>query len=257
MAIISTKSKKDFYLHVAILVTLFLVLFFAFFFVYLPWSTHHGETIKVPNLKGMSMEKMEESVDANNLEFEISDCTFVADKPPLTILSQYPLPNALVKSGRKIYITINSETPPTIRMPNLIGLSVRSAEQQLIIAGLKKGIVHQVNDPRLKEVIDMQALGRKIVAGSSIPKGTEVDLYIGNGTADAEIELPDLIGKPLDEVSIILAGMNLKLGHVTYEANSDLTAGTVFKQTCATCDGTSIHPGDTIDVWVVGDGNNE
>jgi beta-lactam-binding protein with PASTA domain len=142
-------------------------------------------------------------------------------------------------------------------MPNLIGLSVRSAEQQLIIAGLKKGIVHQVNDPRLKEVIDMQALGRKIAAGSSIPKGTEVDLFIGNGTADAEIELPDLIGKPLDEVSIILAGMNLKLGHVTYEANSDLTAGTVFKQTCATCDGTSIHPGDTIDVWVVGDGNNE
>jgi beta-lactam-binding protein with PASTA domain len=256
MAIISTKSKKDLYLHVAILVTLFLVLFFGFFFVYLPWSTHHGETIKVPNLKGMPMEKMEESVDANNLEYEISDCTFVADKPPLTILSQYPLPNALVKSGRKIYITINSETPPTIRMPNLIGLSVRSAEQQLVIAGLKKGIVHQVNDPRLKEVIDMQALGRKITAGSSIPKGTEVDLYIGNGTVDAEIELPDLIGKPLDEVSIILAGMNLKLGHVTYEANSDLTAGTVFKQTCATCDGTSIHPGDTIDVWVVGDGNN-
>ena len=102
----------------------------------------------------------------------------------------------------------------------------------------------------------MQALGRKIAAGSSIPKGTEVDLYIGNGTADAEIELPDLIGKPIDEVSIILAGMNLKLGKVTYEANSDLEAGTVFKQSCATCDGTSIHPGDSIDVWVVGDGNN-
>ena len=47
MAIISTKSKKDFYLHVAILVTLFLVLFFGFFFVYLPWSTHHGEAGQV------------------------------------------------------------------------------------------------------------------------------------------------------------------------------------------------------------------
>ena len=198
------------------------------------------------------MDKMEESVDANNLEYEISDCTFVADKPPLTILSQYPLPNALVKSGRKIYITINSETPPTIRMPNLIGLSVRSAEQQLIIAGLKKGIVHQVNDPRLKEVIDMQALGRKIAAGSSIPKGTEVDLFIGNGTADAEIELPDLIGKPLDEVSIILAGMNLKVGKITYEANDAFPAGTVFKQSCATCEGTSVKPGDLIDLWVVG-----
>ena len=107
MAIIPTQTKKDLYTHIAIIISLFLVLFFGFFFVYLPWSTHHGETIKVPNLKGMSVEKMEELISQNDLEYEISDCTFTADKPPLTILSQYPMPNSLVKSGRKIYITIN------------------------------------------------------------------------------------------------------------------------------------------------------
>jgi len=32
-------------------------------------------------------------------------------------------------------------------------------------------------------------------------------------------------------------------------------AGTVFKQSCATCTGTSIRPGDAIDVWVVGGEN--
>ena len=117
MAIIPTQTKKDLYTHIAILLALFLVLFFGFFFVYLPWSTHHGESIKVPNLKGMSVEKMEEIIGANDLEYEVSDCTFTADRPPLTILSQYPLPNSLVKSGRKIYVTINSETPPTIKLP--------------------------------------------------------------------------------------------------------------------------------------------
>lgn len=257
MAIIPTKTKKDLYTHIGIIVSLTLVLFFGFFFVYLPWSTHHGETIKVPNLKGMSMEKMEELVDANDLTYEISDCTYTADRPPLTILSQYPLPNSLVKSGRKIYITINSETPPTIKMPGLVGLSVRSAEQQLLIAGLKKGIVHEINDPRIKEVIDMQVDGRKIEAGASIPKGSIIDLYIGNGTANVEMEMPDLIGKPLDEVNIILAGMTLKVGKVTYEANSDQALGTVFKQTCASCTGTSIHPGDIIDLWIVGGEDNQ
>ena len=170
MAQIPTQTKKDLFTHIAILASLFLVLFFGFFFVYLPWSTHHGETIKVPNLKGLSADKMEELIDASDLTYEVSDCTYTADKPPLTVLSQYPLPNALVKSGRKIYITINSETPPTIKLPTLVGLSVRSAEQQLFIAGLRKGIVHEVNDPRVKEVIEVQALGRKIEAGASIPK---------------------------------------------------------------------------------------
>jgi beta-lactam-binding protein with PASTA domain len=252
MAQIPTQTKKDLFTHIAILASLFLVLFFGFFFVYLPWSTHHGETIKVPNLKGLSADKMEELIDASDLTYEVSDCTYTADKPPLTVLSQYPLPNALVKSGRKIYITINSETPPTIKLPTLVGLSVRSAEQQLFIAGLRKGIVHEVNDPRVKEVIEVQALGRKIEAGASIPKGTMVDLYIGNGMANVDMEMPDFVGKPMDEVTIILAGMNLKVGKVVYEANEAFPAGTVFKQTCATCEGTSVKPGDLIDLWVVG-----
>jgi hypothetical protein len=51
---------------------------------------------------------------------------------------------------------------------------------------------------------------------------------------------------------IILAGMNLKVGKVVYEANDTFPAGTVFKQSCATCEGTSVKPGDLIDLWVVG-----
>jgi beta-lactam-binding protein with PASTA domain len=49
-----------------------------------------------------------------------------------------------------------------------------------------------------------------------------------------------------------LAGLNLKVGKVTYEANDAFPAGTVFKQSCATCEGTSVKPGDLIDLWVVG-----
>jgi beta-lactam-binding protein with PASTA domain len=200
----------------------------------------------------MTLEKMEEAIDERDLAYEVADCTYTADKPPLTILSQYPLPNSLVKSGRKIYITINSETPPTIKLPTLVGLSVRSAEQQLYIAGLRKGIVHEVNDPRVKEVIEVQAFGKKIEAGASIPKGTMVDLYIGNGTADVEMDMPDFVGKPMDEVEIILAGMNLRIGKISYEAHDTFPTGTVFKQSCATCDGPSVKPGDLIDLWVVG-----
>jgi beta-lactam-binding protein with PASTA domain len=71
MAQIPTQTKKDLFTHIAILVSLFLVLFFGFFFVYLPWSTHHGETIKVPNLKGLTAEKMEDLIAAIDLTYEV------------------------------------------------------------------------------------------------------------------------------------------------------------------------------------------
>ena len=80
MAIIPTQTKKDLYTHIAIIISLFLVLFFGFFFVYLPWSTHHGETIKVPNLKGMSVEKMEELISQNELEYENNKLFYQNDK---------------------------------------------------------------------------------------------------------------------------------------------------------------------------------
>ena len=68
MAKFSTNSKSDVIIHIAIIIALLLVLFFSFFFIYLPWSTNHGESITVPELKGMTMEDvpaLKEKVRAN------------------------------------------------------------------------------------------------------------------------------------------------------------------------------------------------
>lgn len=249
---ISTNSKKDVYVHAALIISLLLALFFGFFFVYLPWSTNHGETITVPNLKGLTIEEMEDLLSERNLNYEVSDCTFVAGAKPLTVLSQYPLTNSKVKEGRKIYLTINSETPPQIKLPQLNGLSVRSAEQQLLISGLLKGNLKYVNDIRINEVIEVEYQGKKIESGTLISKGSKVDLVIGNGTGDVEMEVPDLVGKPFDEVKILLAGMQLQVGSVIYESESDQPAGTVTKQNCTTCSNDKIHAGETIDLWVAG-----
>ena len=102
MTTISTNTKKDVYTHAAIILATLLVLFLGFFFLYLPWTTNHGQTIVVPNLEGKTLTEIEDVLDDRNLRYEITDSVFIAGKTPLSVHSQYPLPGAKVKEGRKI-----------------------------------------------------------------------------------------------------------------------------------------------------------
>jgi eukaryotic-like serine/threonine-protein kinase len=248
---ISTNSKKDVYTHAAIIVLLLMVLFFGFFFVYLPWSTNHGEAITVPNLKGLTMEEAEDLLDDRNLDFEVTDSTFMAGLKPLTVLSQYPLENSKVKQGRKIYLTINTETAPMIRLPKLTEMSLKSAEQQLLVAGLLKPGLEYQDDIRENEVLEVKYEGTKIDAGTLIAKGSKVTLVVGNGTGDVEITIPCVIGKPLDEAKLIISGSGLQVGTIIYDDSSTEPAGTIIRQT-PSCEDGKIRTGELIDIWVAG-----
>jgi len=253
---ISTNSKKDVYTHVAIIILSLLVLFFGFFFLYLPWSTNHGEAITVPNLKGLSMEEAEDLLSDRNLEFEVTDSTFTPNLKPLTVLSQYPLENSKVKQGRKIYLTINTETAPMIKLPKLTEMSVRSAEQQLLVSGLLKPDLEYQNDIRENEVLEVKYQGTKMDAGTLIAKGSKITLVIGNGTGDTEIDVPCVEGKGFDEVQIIIKGSGLQIGTIIYDPSSTEPSGVIFRQNPACSDGGKIRSGEMIDIWVSGEQPN-
>jgi eukaryotic-like serine/threonine-protein kinase len=253
---ISTNSKKDVYIHAAIIILLLLVLFFGFFFLYLPWSTNHGEAITVPNLKGLSMEEAEDFLDDRNLDFEVTDSTFRSGLKPLTVLSQYPLENSKVKAGRKIYLTINTETAPMIKLPKLTDMSIKSAEQQLLVAGLIKPELEYQNDIRENEVLEVKYEGKKMVAGTLIAKGSKVTLVVGNGTGDTQIEVPCVESKNFDEAQIIIKGSGLSIGSILYDETSTEPAGTVLKQQPACSEGNKIRSGEMVDIWVAGKNPN-
>ena len=253
---ISTNSKKDVYIHAAIITLLLMVLFFGFFFVYLPWSTNHGDAITVPNLKGLTMEEAENLLDERNLDFEVTDSTFTAGVKPLTVLSQYPLENSKVKQGRKIYLTINTETAPMIKLPKLTEMSVRSAEQQLLVSGLLKPDLEYQNDSRQNEVLEVKFEGTKIDAGSLIAKGSKVTLVVGNGTNSVEMDVPCVVGQLYDEAQIVIKGSGLQIGTVIYDPTSTEPAGTIIKQNPECQNGNKVHSGDMVDLWVAGNPPN-
>ncbi|MEQ9415465.1 MAG: PASTA domain-containing protein, partial [Cyclobacteriaceae bacterium] len=130
-------------LSIALGLLAFLSLFY--FYIYLPNSTNHGETITVPSLEGMDVEKIEDFLSGHDLRFEISDSSYSEDFPPLTVLQQFPKSGSKVKENRKIYITLNRVTPPTVPMPDLVDRSRINAEVVLKSNELRRG--HIILEP--------------------------------------------------------------------------------------------------------------
>ena len=250
MAKISTNSKQDLFIHIGIITSLIIALFLAFFFVYLPWTTNHGQSINVPKLQGMKLANLDDYLGDRDLRVEVSDCVFVAGQEPLTVISQYPKEGANVKEGRKIYVTITAERAPLIHMPKITDLSLHSAEMQLKQVGLMKGQLIFKPDLAENTVLEQQFNGKKIEPGTLIPKGSMVDLVVGNGIGSSQIEIPDVVGKPFDEAELIIKGSLLELGTVIYDEKSTKPAGTIIRQN-PTADGKTLE-GSFVDLWISG-----
>lgn len=251
MAKISTSSLKDVFIHIGIILCTLFLLFLLFFLVYLPWSTNHGDNVTVPKITGLSMEEAEKILDDNDLKMEIRDCVFVAGAKPLTILNFDPKESAVVKVGRKIYVTLTAEKAPLVRMPKIISLSLHSAEMQLKQVGLLKGEIIFKPDMAENTVLEVNFNGNTIQPGDKIPKGSMINLIVGNGLGSALIDIPNVVGKPLDEAEILIKGSGMELGSVIYDEKSTAPKGTIIKQNPIK-DAGKIIEGTFVDIWIAG-----
>ena len=244
------QTRRDVWLHLAIIAILLALFFISFFYIYLPFTTNHGQTVSVPNLVGMKMDDLENYLDDRNLDFLVDDSTFNPDKEPLTVYQQYPLPGEQVKFGRKIFISINARRPPMVKMPNLIGRSLVNAHGELESYGLRLGEYKYVPDLQQNAVLKQMFNGRDITENTPVPKGSKIELVVGDGLGNQEFDLPDFKGQTREEAEFALTGMGLQLGTLIYQQAAGQPDGTVLRQKPDA--GKKVRVGEGIDLWVAG-----
>jgi beta-lactam-binding protein with PASTA domain len=237
---------------VIILLGVGFVLFF--FYVYLPFTTNHGETITVPDVEKFDLEKAADLLEDRDLRYTVTDSSYDPKLPPLTVIRQSPAAGAKVKVNRRIHLVLNSQMPPMETMPNIIDNSRRQAELILDSYGFKLGKVELVEDPIANTVLKVFYQGREVTKaqlakGFPLPKGSVIDLQVGDGVGDTEFEMPNLVGKSVYEAQIFMRGVGLGLNVTAYEV-SGRKAGTIIKQTPEYQPGSKIKLGDIIDVVV-------
>jgi beta-lactam-binding protein with PASTA domain len=118
--------SRTFLFHILAAIGFYLLCIFLFaFFVRL--YTKHGEAIMVPDLRGKTYDEVVRVLSENDLEYAIADSTYDESKPALSVIDQNPKPDTRVKEYRTIYLTVNSRSAPSIKMPDLKDASLKQA----------------------------------------------------------------------------------------------------------------------------------
>lgn len=204
-----------------------IVCLFLFVYVGLKIYTKHDESIAVPKVKGLHISAAIQALEDAGLEYQI-DSVYQMDAKPGMVIEQDPEQGFHVKSGRTIYLTIITQVAPEVAFPNIKDKTLIEATAILKNHNLRIGDTSYVADIARDIVLDAQFAGQSIRNGRMIPKGSRIDLVLGNGLGANEVEIPNLIGLPLNEAKFALSGAGLGLGIVTYDPNVTDTATAVI-----------------------------
>jgi len=219
----SILTNKKFYFNIGAAVVFFFAIILAVL-LSLKSFTRHGESITLPDFRGLAVEDLEQFVKRNNLNYKIIDSVYNDSLPPKTIVLQDPYPNSGVKKGRNIYISIVSSLPESVVMPNVVNLSVRQAvsliysnditiEKIDFVSGFDKNAVQ-------KQLLE----GEEIEPGTKLKKFTAVTLVASKGEPAGATKVPDIKGLTKKEAMQRLFQNSFNVGNIVGddEKNSKL-----------------------------------
>ncbi|MEP7277784.1 MAG: PASTA domain-containing protein [Bacteroidota bacterium] len=245
-------TKRPLWANILFAIASISVLLIIFLFS-LNWITHHGKILKIPQVMGKALPDAKKQLETQGFDIVIQDSVYVDSLAPLSVVKQFPEPDAEVKINRTVYLTINRATPPMIQMPQLVGQSFRSAQILLKQTGLKLGDTSFVPDFAKNSIKKQLYMGHEIVFGTRVPTGAKIDLVISNGIADVDLSVPDLIGITYADAKVLMEGNNLEFGPVVPDPDvKDTLNAYIYWQRPARITEdhrvNRIHPGELIDV---------
>ena len=214
-----TRLKSRPILYNLLLIATTLVALFVVAHLLLAVGTRHGMKRTVPQFKGLLLSDAERVADREGLELVVNDSLYVAAFPGGVVLEQLPAGGVDVKSGRKIYVTINSFSQKRVAMPYVAGRSLRQAKNMLEVAGFGIDELVYVDDIATNYVLSQHFEGEEITPETEllVEKGRGVVLTVGVKGGSGVTAVPKLIGRQLFDAKSRLWEVGLNVGEVSYD----------------------------------------
>ena len=150
--------------------------------------THHGMAIPVPDVVGLPLEDATNIILSQKMRWQLSDSVYVSSFRPGAVVNQSPEPGSLAKTNRNVFLVVNAISPEKVRMPNVVGVSLRQARTILEQRGLTLGRVTYVPDFAKDYVLKQLYRGEEVEAGKEIVKGSAIVLVLGDGLGKIEFD---------------------------------------------------------------------
>ena len=162
--------------------------------------TNHSVKIQVPNLKGIQLSELDDSLKLLEFEYKIRDSVYSDDYPMGMIIQQDPLPHSedfpnYIKPNRTIYLTIVKKQEIYKTIPDLLTnvTSKNIGKSKLEKLGFKVEL--EVKDHKDKDkVLELRYEDEVLKTGKKLVKGSMIKLVFGSGDKGKPIELPDFKG---------------------------------------------------------------
>ena len=238
-------KEKKFYLNLLIILLLCGALLWLTFRL-LDRYTRHDKVYTMPDFIGMDYREVQHQYK-RDFNFIMIDSIYPKGQTPGSIVQQDPLPGSKIKKGRNVYYIIVAVTPEKTAMPNLKNLSLRQAIGLLESSGLDIDHLEYEDFFAKNAVIDQYYEGAPIAPETELVKGSKVVLHVGIGQDKKNVKVPNLIGKPAEEVKRLLFLSGLNLGKETFEDRDSIQYMCVKGMSPGLSSGT-VKPGTYIDI---------
>ena len=178
--------------------------------------TRHGQIRKVPDFSGMTIQEAQRAGRFASLDIGINDSLYVPAHEGGVILAQNPAPGAEVKSGRRIFVTINSFKQKMVVIPYVAGYSLRQAKNNLDLAGLEIAELIYRTDMATNNVLEERYEGQVIRAGNKIEAevGSGITLIVGKAPDVPTQPVPGITGLSLREARNRLGEAGFNVGSI-------------------------------------------
>lgn len=225
------------------LLVLFLVANAAGFFSGPGLATEQEETVKVPDVRGMTYDEAKAELKKYDLGIkQASEEEASNEYAKGEIKSQDPGAGEKVKKNSTVTVVISSgEEAEKVAVPDVVGKSESEAEKLIRDAGLK--VTHDTANS--DTVADGDVISSNPVAGTEVDEGTSVTIVVSIGKES--VKVPNLRGKSAADAEAALAEVGL-VGSASEEYSDSVGAGMVISQDPES--GKSVEKGTTVNYVV-------
>ena len=174
--------------------------------------TANGDAVTVPNVMGKSLTDAVAILDTKQLSYQVLESIYDKIHPEGTVLRQTPMPDAQVKSGRIVNLTI-SKGIELRQVPLVVGATERTAVVQLQNESFEVKVVTEQS----ATISEGTVIRQEPESFKRIPVGSQVLITVSGGLE--KVKVPDVRGMNVTDAKASLEAAGLTLGDVGVTAD--------------------------------------
>lgn len=207
-----------------------------------------GREYELPDICGSSLKELKHD---NPLHFKyvVIDSVYNPDVEGGVVLQQDPLPGTMVKTHRKVYVTVSTFNPSDVVLPELSSMTVRSAVSALEASGLRCGRLRFVDSPYRNVILECYCKGKMVYAGEKMSSGAVVDLTVGRGSTNEGTRVPFVIGQVAAKARKGILSASLNVGAEHFDGVSNRNSAVCYRLSPDYTGVTRYPLGTSVEMW--------